>query len=59
VILVAISGGFGVYGVKFSQEDNWIGIIFILLSVFIAIAIFLTYISLNNNLKDLKRIYDE
>ena len=46
VVLVAISGGFGAYGVKFLQESNWIGYVFILLFGFIAIAIFLTYIRL-------------
>jgi hypothetical protein len=59
VVLVAISGGFGAYGVKFLQESNWVGYIFILLFGFVAIAIFLTYIKLNEDIKKLKRIYDE
>ena len=59
VVLVAISGGFGAYGVKFLQESNWIGYVFILLFGFVAIAIFLTYIKLNEDIKELRRIYDE
>ncbi len=59
VILVAISGGFGAYGVKFLQESNWVGYIFVLLFGFVAIAIFLTYIRLNEDIKKLKRFYDE
>ena len=59
VVLVAIGGGFGAYGVKFLQEYNWAGYIFILVFGFVAIAIFLTYIRLNEDIKKLKRIYDE
>ena len=57
IILLAIDGGFGAYAIKFLQNGNWIGYGFTLVFVFVAIAIFYTYIDLNYFVKKLKRIH--
>jgi nicotinamide riboside transporter PnuC len=57
IILLAIDGGFGAYAIKFLQNGNWIGYGFALIFVFVAIAIFYSYIDLNYFVKKLKRIH--
>jgi uncharacterized membrane protein YjjP (DUF1212 family) len=59
IVLLAIDGGFGAYAIKFLSNGNWIGIGFVIVFIFVSIAIFYTYIELNNFIKQLKRIYDE
>ncbi len=48
VVLVAIAGGFGAYAVKFLQNENLIGYIFIVVFIFISTAVFYTYVKLND-----------
>ena len=59
VILVAIAGGFGAYAVKFLQNSNLIGYFFILIFIFISIAVFYTYVKLNDTIKVLERNFHE
>ena len=59
VILVAISGGFGAYSIKFLQEDNLLGFLFVIPFSLAAYAVLLTYVKLNESVKEMKRIYDE
>ncbi len=60
IILVAISGGFGVYGLKFITHGQFLaGYGFISLFTLVSISIFLTYMNLNDKIKILERIYDE
>ena len=59
VILVAISGGFGAYSIKFLQSDNLLGFLFVIPFGLAAYAVLLTYVKLNENVKEMKRIYDE
>ena len=59
IILLAIDGGFGAYAIKFLQDGNWIGYGFTFIFIFVAAAIFYTYIDLNHFVKKLKRIDDE
>ena len=55
VVLVAIAGGFGAYAVKFLQNENLIGYIFIVVFIFISTAVFYTYVKLNDYIKELER----
>ena len=57
VVLVAITGGFGAYAVKFLQNENLIGYIFIVVFIFISTAVFYTYVKLNDYIKELERSF--
>ena len=59
VILLAMSGGFGAYAIKFIQNANWVGYFFLILFLFVSIAVFVTYLKLNLSIKKLERIVDE
>jgi hypothetical protein len=59
IVLLAISGGFGAYAIKFIQHTDWIGYIFAIAFVFVSIGVFITYIKLNMFVKELERINDE
>lgn len=57
VVLVAIAGGFGAYAVKFLQNENLIGYIFIVIFIFVSTAVFYTYVKLNDYIKELERSF--
>ena len=59
VILLAISGGFGVYAIKFLSESNWVGYLFATVFIFVSIAVFVSYSKLNIFVKKLERTIDE
>ena len=59
VILLAISGGFGAYAIKFLSESNWVGYLFATVFIFVSIAVFVSYSKLNIFVKKLERMIDE
>lgn len=59
IVLLAISGGFGAYAVRFIQHADWIGYVFAIAFIFVAIGVFITYVKLNVFVKELERINDE
>ena len=59
IILLAISGGFGAYAIKFIASSNIVGYLFLIAFLFVSIAIFLTYLKLNIYIKQLERIINE
>lgn len=59
IVLLAISGGFGAYAIKFLQEFNWVGYLFATVFIVVSIAVFVTYTKLNIFVKKLERIVDE
>ncbi len=59
VILVAIAGGFGAYAVKFLQNANSIGYLFILIFTIVSIAVFYSYVKLNDYIREIERDYHE
>jgi len=59
VILLAISGGFGAYSIKFLSESNWVGYLFATVFIFVSIAVFVSYSKLNIFVKKLERMIDE
>ena len=59
VILLAISGGFGAYAIKFLSESNWVGYLFATVFIFVSIAVFVSYSKLNIFVKKLERTIDE
>ncbi len=59
IVLLAISGGFGAYAVKFIQKTDWIGSIFAMAFIFVSIGVFITYVKLNMFVKELERINNE
>ncbi len=58
VILLAISGGFGAYAIKFLSESNWVGYLFATVFIFVSIAVFVSYSKLNIFVKKLERTID-
>ncbi len=59
VVLLAISGGFGAYAIKFLYESNWAGYLFAVVFILVSIAIFITYSKLNIFVKKLERMIHE
>ena len=58
IILLAIAGGFGAYMMKLLLAANWLGYVFMFIFAFVSIAIFGTYLKLNNFIKTLERMTD-
>jgi len=59
IILVAIAGGFGTYTIKFLELSNSVGYMFFVVFVLVSISIFITYMKMNINIKEMERIRDE
>ena len=59
VVLLAISGGFGAYAIKFLYESSWVGYLFAVVFILVSIAIFITYSKLNIFVKKLERMIYE
>jgi hypothetical protein len=59
IVLLAISGGFGAYAIKFLYESNFVGYLFAIVFILVSIAIFITYSKLNIFVKKLERMIYE
>ncbi len=59
IVLLAISGGFGAYTIKFLYAANWVGYLFAVVFILVSVAIFITYSKLNIFVKKLERMIYE
>ena len=58
-MLLAIGGAFGTYALKYIAGSNTVGYVFAIVFIFVSIAIFVTYVKMNQWTKNLERISDE
>lgn len=54
LILLAIAGGFGAYTISFLKDDNSFGYYFAVVFIWASVAILVSYLKLNRNIKKLE-----
>ena len=59
IVLLAISGAFGTYALKYIFESNIVGYLFAIIFIFTSVAIIVTYAKMNLWIKYLEGISNE
>ncbi len=59
IVLLAVSGAFGTYAIKYIEANSPIGFIYAFVFVVVSIAIFVSYAKMNFWIKELERFSDE